>query len=1208
MSKVHNLWNPGRSKRKAHLASDPHLNRVTSQITKASKEILEILPNMRAAKAQLRTTSEFQRSNSTTNAFIGGTKKAWMTTGSSSSPESTRDPSTPKVSMPKALDQASTVSHRAESASEEANRAVENSNLPNTAFEPNIDRGGHPAQRRRQENTKNHARRSSASLAAGSTPLVLSPLAVEESSRSTNAENVLPSPSPSVEARQNSVNVIEVEDDGTQPLATEVLPVRAPTATLEELVTRCGGMDQFEKLLKDAGKSNYGPSQIAASAVVPELSGPSPSSSPRRQGRPASSKNQSRFESDHDVPAPSISNKRPQESPNEPRKRLQSLPGSSSDNAFVISSATTVLPCQNGQVCAPASPSGIPHYQILRERIQLVASLPDREGSNVELPRLGLLVDACETSDHFYLVLHQLFCIEHEARRSNGQVSGLNESHKKGLDVVAFLLVSNNKMVDDAVTWFSLFPSPLVDLIMNRSEFASAHAKVLRCLDKLRTHWADVRSQCSKRMYPPLVDELIVLFNVESFLFQQIIFRAILRDIWSGKPDECFHKMEEVFNKDYIDVFKRLSIGNIPVEAAQIHQKIIINEYQAALKFHRQHTITGPVTSMAPPRQQQTQTHLDPASNHANNRIRSQSEHNRNTQSPLAFDLHAAQRHSRSVASGPAPIAIQTIQNATQGSHLNQNPSPYVFLSPQGSNFTQSPTTLQGSSNSVAPINSPGQWNGQQYQRERRTSSTVGTPFSSLNNLHSYPQSTTPTQQTPHVVPSNMPGDPQMHLLQQNPGLRRQSHDRVPSSNIANPRPSVQPEVRRSLSIQASGTSLPTPNPRPFMQSPPSLPPHTDVTPFIRAYPPLPAHPNPTVSALHQAHLRSPVLSYFNLNENSSSMARCYRFIKHVFMPPEELGSKNRHVNWDFRASKEVTDWFARDAPSSHGAPPIRAIVPGSRLCRIRCIGLKDKGGMPTQSEWAVADNVWPGSTAVVLNGIALDIRKKTHHGKDLPIDVTSYIKAGQNNLSTAVIGFQKDSTSRYAIGVEFIQVVDGQKIKDEMRLLPENEARQRILDQSRNLDPDIEVVQSQRVIDLTDPFTARIFDVPVRGVNCHHNQCFDRDTFLQTRTAKVPGEPCGPDEFRCPICGQDARPQSLMMDMFFAGVRTSLRERGRLDVKTIILHDSGDWDIREEEEVLGESGDGTGRRSTGLAAASTASEPTAKQSVPREVIELDDD
>ena len=1095
-------------------------------------------------------------------------------------------------------------------------KAVQNSDMPNTAFGPDSDRGRYPAQRGRQVGTKNHAGRSLTSLAAGSTPPVQSPPALEENPYtppaipidvSSNAENVLPSPSPSMEARQNSVNVVEIEDEETQPQAAEAEPVEAPTATLEELVTRCGGMYQFEKLLKDAGKSNYGPSQIAASTAAPEFSGASPSSSPRRGGRPPGSKNQPGSESDHDVPGSSVATKRPQEVTDEPRKRLQRLPGPLLKDASAIPSATSVLPSQSGQSSARASPSGVglqPFFQNLVQRVQLVASLPDREGNHVERPRLGLLCEACDSSDYFYLVLHQLFCFDHEVRKSNRQIPGLNKMHRKGLDVIAFLLVSNEKMVDDAVTWFSLFPLPLGDLIMDRPEFASAHAKVLRCLEKMATFWDDMRSQCTKRMYPPLVDELVVLFNVESFLFQQIIFRAVLRDIWSGNPDDCFRITEEVFNRDYKEVMRRLSLGSVPVELVKLYQQAVINEYQRVFGSHWQHTGAGPTSSMSPPRQQQTQSRLALANDHSEHRNTSQFQHNTNNQSPLTHDLHAAQRHSMSATSSPAPIAIQAIQICRRGQILDSN----AFPSPQVSNFAQSPTTLQGSFSPRVSMNSPGQWNGQQHQRERRRSSTAGNMFNALNNLHNNPQSATLNQRAPHVVPSNEPGNSYMHQLQQNVGLQQQYHNPVPSSNIANSRPREQPEARRSLSNRASETSLLALSPHSFIHPSPTLPPYTEHIPFIRSYPPLPTHPNPTMSALHQAHLRSPTLSYFDLKENPSSTAKCYRFIKHVLMPPEELDSKNRHVNWDFSVSKELTDWFARDAPTSHGAPPSRAIVPGSRLCRIRCISIKNDAGMPTQSEWAVAENVWPGSTAVVLNGIALDIRKKSHHGKDLPIDVTSNIKAGQNNLSTAVIGFQKDSTTRFAIGVEIIQVVDEQKIKNEITVLPLLEAHKRILDQSKTLDPDIEVIQSQKVLDLTDPFTARIFDVPVRGVNCHHNQCFDRDTFLQTRTAKVPGEPCGPDEFRCPICGQDARPQSLRIDMFFVGVRTALKEKGRLDVKAIILHDSGRWAIKEEEEVTGEPGDGTGRRNTGLAAAKTSSASAAKQSAPREVIELDDD
>lgn len=1116
--------------------------------------------------------------------------------------------------MSETLDQATTISCRVESAPE-VYQVAENE-MPSTAFGPDSDRGRYRAQRHRQGRIKDRASRSSASLAAGSTPPALeenpyTPPSIPMNV-STTAENVLPSPSPSVEARKNGVNVVEIEDEEPQPQAAEAQQVEAPTATLEELVTRCGGMDQLEKLFSDAGKSSYGPSQIAASAVAPELSEASASSSPRRGGRPPGFQNQPGLGRDHDVPAPSIGNKRPQEVMDEPRKRLQSRPSSSSEDAVAVPSATTVLTSQNGQSIAPGGPPGINMRSIiyiLTQRMQLIANLPDREGSHVERPRLGLLREACEKYDHFYLVLHQLFCFDHEVRKSNRQIPGLNEMHRKGLNVVTFLLVSNDQMVDSAVKWFSLFPLPLGDLIMDKPEFVSAHAKVVRCLEKMAVFWADMRSQCKNRMYPPLVDELVVLFNVDSFLFQQIIFRAVLRDIWSGKPDDCFHIAEEIFNRDYKEVMNRLSIGSIPVELVKHYQQAVIKDYQRVFGSHWQHTVGGPTASMAPPRQQRSQSRLAPANAYSENHNMSQSEHYNIAPSPITLDLHAAQRRSLSAASGPAPIATQAIQNCRQGNlpSRSQSLASDALPSPQLCNFTQSPTTLQGSFSPGTSVDSTGQWNGQQHRRERRTSSTTGISVGAPQTLHNIPQSTTPTQRTPHVVPSNAAGTPHIHQLQQNLGLQQHTHYRVPSSNIAIPAPRAQPEVRRSLSNRANETSVPALSPLPFIQFPPSFPSHTNPTPFIRSYPPLPAHPNPTVSALHQAHLRSPILSSFNLNENVSSIAKCYRFIKHILMPPEGLDSKNRHVNWDFSVSKELTDWFACNAPGSHGAPPTRAIIPGSRLCRIRCISLRNQAVMPSQSEWAVADNIWPGSTAVVLNGIALDIRKKTHHGKDLPIDVTSYVKAGQNNLSTAVIGFQKDSTARFAIGVEFIQVVDEQKIKDEMSILPLLEARKRILHQSESMDPDVEVIQSQKVIDLTDPFTARIFDTPMRGIHCQHNQCFDRDTFLQTRTPKVAGEPCGPDEFRCPICGQDARPQSLIVDMFFVDVRMVLKARGRLDVKAIIIHDSGDWEIKEEE-ATGESGDGTGRRSAGPAAARATNPSALTQSAPHEVIELDDD
>ena len=1168
---------------------------------------------MRAAKAQSRTTNEFQLSNSTTHAFIGGTQKAWMT---GQSANSVRDASAPKKSRPTATNQALTSSHGAESVPE-MHKVVEDSVLSNTAFGPNFDRGRYPAQRPRHGATNRHASSSSNPLAAtGLTPLAVSMPAREENhcippvdtmDASTNAMNVLPSPSPSVEARAKSVNATETDDNGHQPQALQAQPVETPAPTLEELVKRCGGMDQIEKLLKDAGKSDYGPSQMAASAIAQGLSIVSPSSDPGRPRRSDGAKDQPMPEASHDIPIPTIAQKRSQEVADEPRKRVQSLSSSFSEGNIASPSATAVLPSQNGLSSAAASPSRIEIHsfaQVVVQRMQLIASTPDREGGHVEQSRLGLLRQACEHADLFYLVLHQLFCFDHQARKSHRAVPGLQEVHRRGLGVVAFLLVSNDQLVDDAVTWFSGFPSDRGESLINHPEFKLAWLNVLNCLENLANSWGTMRSRCSKRKYPPLVDELIVSFKIESFLFQQIIFRAILRDIWSGKQDKCFQLTEDSFNKDYDAVMRRNSSGSNTVDLVDFHQQAVIKHYVQLLNSHWQHKTAGPTVSMAAPVEQQTQSRIVPANHASNSRKKSQPGHDKNIQASLMVELHKAMRHKTSAAPGPASTNIQAIQGfrpgnlSSQSQALASNPCP----SPQANSFTQSPTTLQSFFSPGGPTNAPGQWNNPQQQWERRGSSTAG-------NLRNGPDSMTPVQQTPHVLPSNVPGNPQ---FQSHTSPQQQSHNRVPSSSTANPHPRLQSEFRRSISNRASETTMPTLSPHPSIQPSPSLPVLENSLPFTRLYPPLQAHPNPTTSALHQAHLRSPTLSYFDPSKISSSMPKCYRFIKHVLMPPEELDSTNRHVNWDFSVNREITDLFARDTPSSDGAPPLRAIMPGSRLCRVRCVNLKGFPGMPSQSEWAAADNVWPGSTAVVLNGTALDIRKKSHHGRDLPIDVTRYIKAGHNNLSTAVIGFQTDGNSRYAIGVEFIQVMDEQQIKSAIKTLPWSEARQRILDQSKNVDPDIEVIQSHKVLDLTDPFTARIFKVPVRGINCQHNQCFDRDTFLQTRTGKVVGEPCDPDQFRCPICGNDCRPESMVMDTFFMSVRMTLKERHRLDAKAIILQDSGEWEIKEEEEATGESGDGTGRRKAGVSGVRTAGGSRARQSVPPceviEFIDLDDD
>ena len=69
-------------------------------------------------------------------------------------------------------------------------------------------------------------------------------------------------------------------------------------------------------------------------------------------------------------------------------------------------------------------------------------------------------------------------------------------------------------------------------------------------------------------------------------------------------------------------------------------------------------------------------------------------------------------------------------------------------------------------------------------------------------------------------------------------------------------------------------------------------------------------------------------------------------------------------------------------------------------------------------------------------------------------------------------------------------------------------------------------------------------------------------------------------DEWRCPLCKADARPQSLVVDGFLVEVRAKLAERGLLGTRSIIVEADGSWKPKAEKAADGnvdpESRDGT--------------------------------
>lgn len=1139
-------------------------------------------------KDRAMSAKDFESSNSTTAAFLGGRQKDWMTAGGET-PAISKNPSRPAVkTVPPFTLESEPVSDFQWTS--QSYQALQNNDFSSLPFPPGFDRGRFPALRRRRRGSKNYPPRSTTSHTVNpASPTPLSPTASSHNQNTvmkesnSHSHNLLPSPSPSIETRRPSTHFADVENEPVEPLSAEA----ALKSKIEGLIAEFGS-NEVKKHLREAEKPALTSFQAATvptpdATEVPQtnnLASSPPDSNTRNPSEDASILNP------QDIPRPSSSaSKRASEEVSEPRKRVQSVPEPSScaPLANSVSTRKSLPQRQDTQRnYLPDQAEMRSFHEDVSRRLQAVTQSSNRFGSAVERPRLGLLRDACDQSDCFYLCLHQIFCLDLQRSR-NGMISFLKDEHRSGLSVLSYLLVSNDNLSPDAIEWFSTFPLPWDSLLSSRLAFQTAHMKVLQCLARLSQHWDEMHAQCSRRLYPPLVEELVVLFHVETFTFQQVIFRALLRNIWKGPTDACFQQIEEMFPRIFQEYAHR-AMRNVSDNDKKLYNLSIINEFQRISFLHHHHmqeeanrtrghqqlSQLGPAVSSnngervepAPPRP--IATTAQPSSLP---RVR--------TNQPTPTVPLRTETQSASI-SRLVPAARQ---HSVQHQHVSMNGT-----SPQHPSFTQSPISVQSQQSGVSQ-HSPTQLQPQRPPESRQPSSSW--PSQIIGILAQPSPQTFPV---PPTLPSNIAGQGPFHSEQ-------------------NSRPAIQPSGQERSASQHGVTTSPSqlgprsgarPQQLGDHQNQISLDPSTQ---FIRANANLNAtQPNPTLTALHQAHVRSPIWVPPRVLGKLDNVPRYFRHIKEVIKPPGGLNGKKRHQKWDFNIDQVTAETMVQSIPGPNGSPHNRLFYPGSRLCRIRCIKVNAADELPEQNEWVVSDNVWPPSTAVVLNGTALEIRRKSHHGKDLPIDGTPYLREGKNELSCAVIDFPKTSLTTYAIGVEIIEVLEEQSITGTMLKMPWEEARKRIVDRSQDTDPDVQVVRSQTIIDLTDPFTARLFDVPVRSIHCRHNQCFDRDTFLQTRTGKTPSEPSSPDGFRCPICGCDARPKNLFIDGFLVRVRENLEYRSRLDVKAIILH-GDNWEIKEPDKATGEQGDGSGRRHVPRAQTSAG-----RSSTPREVIAIDED
>ncbi|KAK3049681.1 hypothetical protein LTR09_009103 [Extremus antarcticus] len=362
---------------------------------------------------------------------------------------------------------------------------------------------------------------------------------------------------------------------------------------------------------------------------------------------------------------------------------------------------------------------------------------------------------------------------------------------------------------------------------------------------------------------------------------------------------------------------------------------------------------------------------------------------------------------------------------------------------------------------------------------------------------------------------------------------------------------------------------------------------------------PQPAAPDPIRSALHQAHLKSPILPPLQIGNNSVM----YRYVHSYAVPPTKVDKDMPISHIQFEIDNEAFSRIPPTGTGPDGSFPRRHLTTSTRTYRLRCIVTpKDTS---SEKQWVEADNFWPENLYINCNDELLETRRKLHHNLYLPIDITSFILPGTNELTVCVDRTSTDNRPfDFAIAIEVIGLKSHEDITNNLTTISATEslaAIKKSLSSSDSTD-DIAITSSNTIIKLFDPFyTDRMVTTPVRGAGCLHRDCFDLETFLSTCKREQADWPTVVDCWRCPICRGDVRPQTLVRDGFLVAVRRELERAGLMGTRAVVVNEDGTW-VPKVEERKGVRSPSVEREERGDSARGSA--PRERGEV--EVIELD--
>ena len=739
--------------------------------------------------------------------------------------------------------------------------------------------------------------------------------------------------------------------------------------------------------------------------------------------------------------------------------------------------------------------------------------------------------------------------------------------------------------------WFTTFPTEFDHLHRYSDVYKQAVYDVSASLMLITQNINHFLLQCSQRGYPPLADEIIGIFRVRSPIIQRLIFTWVRHHM--GIPDDEFAEaMLQGFQQSQ-NFMARLSARintNMPPTQRELEDAANYTRSQYALLRRQQEAklkengtyqplvqsvqLQQPIVQMPgqpPPMMGQTQHQrlltIVPQTNAQN--MASAGVQSPDLQSPSVLQQH------------------QLLQAQGQAQHRPSSLVPHY-----------SGAARDGQINSPIAVNSPPLTHHQSPSTGGRPSIPTSANQSHRNVFSVFAQ---------NIVPSNAPGPtPQFHPQQQ------YKQQKQLQRNQALQQAAYPPHYSHTLKAQQPCPNLTMVRPPPDGYPPQPInnngPPsraggQQPFYPPTNAQPRAPHIPDPDRTALNLANQREAILKPIDrVPENKDKPAdRYYQTVKRFIIGPTVLGAN--HVDtFELLLDEDDISRFPEGKQYGPTDPESREVKHGSHVYRFRTVELSLGQQEINYEDLAIADTAWPPHLSIESkdgegNPVPLsDLRRKQHFGKDLPYDITPHVREffktknrKQEMFHLAVVmsrpADKASQQAKYAFAVEEIEVLRHDIAREQVlnARIPfaEVEAGIKALLSPSEPDDDDDIVMAPAdlTISMACPFSAKMWKTPVKGVNCLHRECFDLDTWLETRPeikrekgvifySKRNGGAFvgGVDVWRCPLCRGDARPQMLRVDEWMMAAREKIIAGGKKEeARDILVSPDGSWKIKPE-------------------------------------------